>query len=369
MTGTTDTVTEHAAAEPRRLTRSRSDRWLGGVSGGLGAYFDLNPVVYRIAFAALALAGGTGILLYVAAWLVIPDEGAEDSIAATALTHNRDRPWLVIGVGLLAFGSILALSEARFWPSPGNLWLAAALGGAAIVWWQVSTHRAAPRATAAADGGPAAAAAAAPVGSEAPAPRKRSLLPIATGLLILGLGVVGLLDATGTVDVDWRIALAVGAIALGVIVAIGALTGRAVGGVVVLGLCMLAALALAFAVRVPLFSGIGNESAHPTSIAALHSSYEHGIGNFDVNLEDLALPVGRTPVKVTLGIGNLVVRVPKDVTVDVEGRASAGDVRLLGHDDNGTHVHQHVVEAGKHPLRVLALDARVGLGELKVERR
>ena len=52
---------------------------------GLGEYFDLSPLVYRIGFGALALAGGTGILLYVAAWLVIPEEGAEDSIAASAI--------------------------------------------------------------------------------------------------------------------------------------------------------------------------------------------------------------------------------------------------------------------------------------------
>jgi len=360
MTETTDTVTG-PAAEPRRLTRSRENRWLGGVSGGLGEYFDLNPLVYRIAFAALALAGGTGILLYVAAWLVIPDEGAEDSIAATALKQHRDRPWLVVGVGLLAFGAVLALSEARFWPSPGNLWLAAALGGAAIVWWQVSTRGPARKAASAEQ--PAAAGGPAPAG-----PRKRSLLPAATGLLILGLGVVGLLDATGAVHVDWRIALAAAAIALGVIVAIGAFTGQAIAGVVVLGLGVLAALALAFAIRVPLFSGIGNESAHPTSVAGLHSSYEHGIGNFDVDLSDVPLPVGSTEVKTTLGIGNLTVRVPQDVTVQADGRASAGDVRLFGRDDNGTHVHASVVETGTHPLRVLVLDARVGLGELKVER-
>ena len=141
MTETTETI-KGPAAEPRRLTRSRENRWLGGVSAGLGEYFDLNPIVYRIAFIALALAGGTGILLYVAAWLVIPDAGEEDSIAATAIKEHRERPWLVIGVSLLAFGAILALSEARFWPNPGNLWLAAALAGAAIVWWQVSTHSA-----------------------------------------------------------------------------------------------------------------------------------------------------------------------------------------------------------------------------------
>lgn len=359
MNGTLETI-PGPTAEPRRLTRSRDDRWLGGVSGGLGRYFDLNPVVYRIAFAALALAGGTGILLYVAAWLVIPDEGVEDSIAADALKRHRDRPWLMVGFALLGFGALLALSEARFWPSPGNLWLAAAIGGAAIVWWQVSTHRPPATSTALAtkvDGEPV-----------APRPRKRSLLPVATGLLILGLGVVGLLDATGAAHVNWRVALAVAAIALGVIIAIGAFTGQAVGGVVVLALGVLAALALAFAVRVPLFSGVGNQFESPATVAAVHSTYEHGIGDFHVNLEDVAFPVGRTHVKATLGIGNLTVRVPQDATVIVNGRASAGDVRLLGHEESGTHVHSTVVDIGSHSARILVLDARVGLGELKVER-
>ena len=353
MTETTEQI-PGAAAEPRRLTRSRDDRWLGGVCVGLGRYFDLNPIVYRIAFAALTLAGGTGVLLYAAAWLVIPDEHAEDSIAATAIKQHRERPWLLVGVGLLAFGGIVALSEARFWPSPGNLWLAAALAGAAIVWWQVSTHRS-PAAT--------------PVDGTAPAraPR-RSLLPAAAGLLIGGLGIVGLLDATDTVSIDWRVVLAAAAIGLGALVVVGPATGHAVGWVAVLGVGVLAALALTLAVRVPLFSGIGDEVEHPSTVAALHSSYEHGIGDFHLDLQDVILPVGRTHVKVTLGIGNLVVRVPPYVTVEVDGRASAGDVRLLGHEDNGTHVHDRVVDTGTMPKRVLVLDARVGLGELRVTR-
>ena len=155
-----DTITDTPLldeAPPRRLVRVDEGRWLGGVCAGLGRYFDINPLVYRIAFAALALAGGTGLLLYVAAWLVIPGERSEESIAVETLRRHRDRPWLLLGVGLLAFGALLALSEARFWPSTGNLWLAATLGGAALVWWHVANRDRASHAPPTADAAPSAA--------------------------------------------------------------------------------------------------------------------------------------------------------------------------------------------------------------------
>src|SRR5947208_3245634 len=104
---TTDTI-----RETRRLTRPHEGRWLGGVGAGLGAYFDLSPAIYRIAFVALALAGGTGILLYIAAWLVIPEEGRTDSVIATALKSERDRPRRAIGLAVLAFVGIIVLGEA-----------------------------------------------------------------------------------------------------------------------------------------------------------------------------------------------------------------------------------------------------------------
>src|SRR5256886_17496967 len=105
-------TTEIIHEEPKRLTRPREGRWLGGVCSGLARYFDLNPLIYRIAFVALALAGGTGILLYVAAWLVIPDEGEPDSIAAAALKQNRDKPSRAIGLAVLAFVAVLEIGRA-----------------------------------------------------------------------------------------------------------------------------------------------------------------------------------------------------------------------------------------------------------------
>ena len=77
----------------KRLERSSSSRVVAGVSGGLGRYFDLNPAVFRLGFVVLTLLGGAGLLVYLAAVLVIPDEGEEHSIAADVLAERRDRPW------------------------------------------------------------------------------------------------------------------------------------------------------------------------------------------------------------------------------------------------------------------------------------
>jgi phage shock protein PspC (stress-responsive transcriptional regulator) len=356
MTETTETI-PNAAAEPRRLFRARDNRWLGGVCTGLGRYFELNPMIYRVGFVALALAGGTGILLYVAAWLVMPDEGVEDSIAAEAIKNHRERPWLLVGVGLLGFAAILGLSSARVWPSPGNLWVAAALGGAAIVWWQVGRN-----------GAPIAAAAVTPGESPPARVRRRSLGPVALGALIAGLGVVGLVDLATGWNLDWRIVFAATAVVLGAIVAAGAVTGYRVGSVVALGIVVLAALALTLVIRVPLFAGVGDRIEHPATFGALNTTYRQGIGNLDVQLGDVAFPVGTTHVKATLGIGDLVVHVPRSVTVQVQGRASAGEVNLFGSQHDGRPVHETATSIGTDPSRVLVLDARVGLGQLEVQR-
>jgi phage shock protein PspC (stress-responsive transcriptional regulator) len=128
---TTETIREQ-----RALVRPKDDRWLGGVCRGLGAYFDLSPALYRIAFVALAFAGGTGILLYVAAWVVIPEEGAPDSIAAAELRKHRGHPKRLLGLALLGASGLAVLSSIHVWPSPGNFWVLAALVIAGLAWWR-----------------------------------------------------------------------------------------------------------------------------------------------------------------------------------------------------------------------------------------
>jgi len=62
----------------RPLRRSRNDRVLGGVCGGLGEFFGLRPLWFRIIFVLLGIPGGVpGLLPYILLWLIIPAEGAE----------------------------------------------------------------------------------------------------------------------------------------------------------------------------------------------------------------------------------------------------------------------------------------------------
>jgi phage shock protein C len=65
--------------ETKRLIRPRNNRQLAGVCAGLGEYFNIDPVLVRVAFIITALAGGPGIVAYILLALVMPEEGAEKS--------------------------------------------------------------------------------------------------------------------------------------------------------------------------------------------------------------------------------------------------------------------------------------------------
>ena len=120
----------------KRLERSSTDRLVAGVSGGLGRYFDLNPAVFRVGFVVLTLLGGAGILAYLAAVLVIPDAGAEQSIAERVLAERRNRPWPLVGLGLVTVAILVLLARGALWPvgGAGAGWVLVLLAGLAILW-------------------------------------------------------------------------------------------------------------------------------------------------------------------------------------------------------------------------------------------
>lgn len=62
----------------KTLVRPKNNRVLFGVCQGLGEYFDIDPVIFRILFIVFTISGGAGIILYILGIFLIPDENADD---------------------------------------------------------------------------------------------------------------------------------------------------------------------------------------------------------------------------------------------------------------------------------------------------
>jgi phage shock protein PspC (stress-responsive transcriptional regulator) len=282
-------MSEHITHTPqvKRLERSK-DRVVGGVAGGLGRYFDLNPMFFRIGFVILTLLGGAGILIYLAALLVMPEEGSERSIAEQAIADRRDRPWALVGLGLAAAALIALLSRSSVWPAAGAGWVIILLAGLVIL-WTVDARK----------------------GDR----RSRRLL----------VAVLALLTAAAAAAV--------------------------------------AATVIAFSwFDVSLDDGVGDRTEAPASIAALHRTYELGVGDLRVDLS--RVPVTReTHVDARVGMGHLRIVVPQGVPVTVNAHAKVGEINALKQHDHGRDAR---VETRSNGL--LVIDAKVGAGRIDVVR-
>src|SRR6266545_4605007 len=103
----------------RRLTRRMDRRVFAGVASGLGDYFNVDPVVFRVAFVVLSFTGGVGLLLYVGLWIMVPPAGASESIGQAALRRPNARTWIGIGLVLVA---VLVLGGELGVQRPGIAW-------------------------------------------------------------------------------------------------------------------------------------------------------------------------------------------------------------------------------------------------------
>jgi phage shock protein C len=120
----TMTQLESPAVEraPARLRRSQSDKVVAGVCGGLGRYFGVDPVWFRLAFVILAIGGGSGLLLYLIGWLAIPTESGDMASMAFSARHGSQGSLiaglLLVGVGLVFLANTLVPWFNRFmWPA------------------------------------------------------------------------------------------------------------------------------------------------------------------------------------------------------------------------------------------------------------
>lgn len=97
---------ESPSTEHPPLRRSSDDKVIAGVAGGLARYLGVDPVVIRIALVVFALSGGAGVLLYLIAWIAIPEETPGEMVASAARA-DRHNGVVILGAVLVVAGGLL----------------------------------------------------------------------------------------------------------------------------------------------------------------------------------------------------------------------------------------------------------------------
>lgn len=344
-----------------RLRRSATDRHIAGVAGGIARHLDIDPIIVRVALVVGVFFGGAGLLAYVGAWVLVPEEGTPDEPLGL---DNRSRSLALAGVGVLALLCAVGDWAGAFW-FPWPLAVLAAFA----VWFlhrkdrgapgplQPPAHGTAPAPSYGPVHGPAPEPPAAPgywAGAQEPPPpappasyarvprtprnpRKRGpflFLPT-VALIALAEGVLGVVDLAGIGVAD----SAYPTLALGIIAAmlvVGSFWGRA-GGLIALGL-----VAALLTVGATLSSAYPEDRDvyTPTRAAEVPSAYDLGGGELVLDLsgvDDVSALDGREIAVDGLG-GRVEVVVPDGVDVAVSTQTAAGDSRVFGQRSDGLDV-------------------------------
>jgi phage shock protein PspC (stress-responsive transcriptional regulator) len=319
---------------PKRLTRSSDDAVIGGVAGGLGRYFGIDPILFRIGFAVLTLVGGVGLIAYVALLAFVPAENADVPL-------GRGRAAALAGAVALGLLIVIFLDGPGPFFAPGLFFVALLVLVGVLLW------RAIDRGS---SGDPARAIA-------------RIALFGALAFLVACLAVaVGIAAALGG-----GVVIAVLAVVAGVALIATAFFGGA-RWLIVPALAVVLPLAVVAAADIDLDGGVGDRDYRPASMAEMRDRYEVGLGGLDIDLQDVDLPAGRTDVAVDVGIGHAVVWVPADTCVTSDVTVGAGAADVLDRDDAGFDVDASEAATPAAGRPHLHIDADVGIGAVEVVR-
>jgi phage shock protein PspC (stress-responsive transcriptional regulator) len=329
---------ERPAPPQRRLARSREDRVVAGVCGGFARYFNIDPVFVRIGAVALAFVGGAGLLLYLAALLLMP--GEQGSAVVPTSGQGRNRALVILGVGALLLVAWPFLLGGGLLLAGIGIPLALLVGTGVLVWWLVSGEG--------------------PSGDAGDVARRAAL---GIGILVLsGIVFVGGAFAAAA-GPDWLVPALV--IAAGAAVAAGAFL-KPVRWLVPPALALALAAGVVAAAGIDLDGGVGEREYRPASTADLRDRYQVGLGELVVDLRETELPAGDVPLEVDVGVGEAMLIVPEDVCVATTADVGIGNVSMFGRDNGGVDVDfQDTPDAAPDVTRVL-LDAEVGVGEVRV---
>ncbi len=370
-------VTREEMKDLGRLRRSVVDRHVAGVAGGIARHLDIDPLIVRVCLVVATLFGGAGLIAYVGAWVLVPEEGTEDQPLGL---DPRNRSFALIGIAVLAL-----LSAIGDWASASWFGWPLAIVAAVVVWFVHRTQK-----TATPDAGPAggygsgygygyespsyaAPGQAAPGYSQQYAamprqprnPRRRGpvLFGSTMATICLAEGALGIIDLAGApIASSAYPALALGIIA--VMLVVGSFWGRA-GGLISVGL--VAAVATAAATAASSFPH-DRLAFSPTGADDVRDTYSLGVGELVLDLSGISDVDGLDGREITVeGVGGrLEVIVPPGADLTVRTQAAAGDVRVFDQREDGFDVIVGGFLDGGDDVPDLTLDVEIAVGDIVV---
>jgi phage shock protein PspC (stress-responsive transcriptional regulator)/FtsH-binding integral membrane protein len=394
------------AAGSRRLRRSRTNRVAAGVSSGLGEYFGVDPVLFRVLFATASFFGGAGILAYLLAWAAIPEAGTAHAPIDSFIAWVRRRRVPVWIVALVA--GLFIWAVAFSWWSPGPFIPVIAV----VVLLVVLFTRREMQATTAPPAAPAPAPAlapTAPMASTAPVElskgaeptaattpaeeqptwmrdarswfdeareasrlRRRRSLPLRIAMIValaVTLTVLGIADAVTGIQFQTYFWVTLGIVGLGLLV--GLVTRRTPWGMLPL-LILGGAGAIAFGgTSTSLHDGIGQRDWHPT--VSPNSSYRLAFGQGTLDLRDLPPQTGPHDIDVVLGAGQVKVLSTPDqkvtVTTDIHFGSLEADGAEVGSTEGGVGITKTVVPPATAHGAPINVHVEIADGNVTIDHR
>ncbi len=413
------------------IVRYHQGRIIAGVARGVALRYNVDPVIVRVALAILGVAG-VGLALYLACWIMFPDEDGQTVLGRAV--NGKDGS----AIALIVIGALIAVPLGfSFADGQGGrvLGLLVVAGVAWLIYrskhpappvgpgagttpvWAEPGSTAAPTASAElppyrpvdrmpvitpwggregayGDSAPATA----PLGINqttltatppptvpapvrTPAPRRRSLggklWLIAIGLIALLSGVRPLAESRGVHPLQaGSLMFGAMAIGLGLLIALVAALGYRSSGVSSLAV-VAAVLALATPValsQIDLNAPMGDHTWAPTSAAALQSEYTISLGEGVLDLTTMpAADLDGKTVAAKVGMGELLIKVPADVAVRIDYKVGLGELTVYDQgkqvkDFTGAGVSVPPLVLGEGTGKTMTLQMDVGMGTAKVER-
>ncbi len=410
----------------RALRRSRDDRVVAGVLGGVARRLGIDPILLRILTVVLAVFGGVGIVFYALGWLLIPDADDDSSIAEQSLgRHGRSPQLPTVALAVALVIAILIATGGTFNSGTGTLLLVLTIVGAVLLlrrrdeegtppppgepaaypsdpvhsaYYPPSAAEPSPDLVAGPPSTPAAEPAAypaatsstgwpegpdweppspyaadsyAPASPPAPQPRPRSLLgPLTVSAIVVALGILAINDATwASIPVSAYIATALAIVGAGLL--IGSWVGRS-RGLIALGLLLTLTLPPAVFVA----DELNLTADHSTVTVARMDQVpdgpqSHGSGQVTYDLSSLELTdEDEIVLEIDQSLGQLRIIVPPEADVTLSASLGMGQIEAFDGMSAGIRPTRSVIDLGPDGAGggSVTLDLDVAMGQIEVTR-